>query len=194
MIFGITGGSGCGKTTVSNMLARLGAEIIDTDKISREVTGKDSECLKELADAFGNEILFPSGELNRHYLASVAFADKEKTALLSRITHKYIKSKTLRRIELSKSELIGIDGAVIIGSPVEELCEKIVYVTARREMRIERIMARDGLTREEAEKRIAAQPDDEFYIKHCDYVIDNSSDTDALEKSVAELYDKLKGA
>ena len=175
------------------MLARLGAEIIDTDKISREVTGKGSECLKELTDAFGKEILLPSGELNRHYLASIAFADKGKTALLSRITHKYIKSETLRRIELSKSELIGIDGAVIIGSPVEELCEKIVCVTAQRDVRVERITARDGITRSEAEKRIDAQPDYEFYIKHGDYIVDNSTDLNALEKSVKELYDKLKG-
>ncbi len=194
MIFGITGGSGSGKTTVSDMLAHLGAEIIDTDKISREVTGKDSDCLKELTDAFGKEILLPSGELNRRYLASVAFADKEKTALLSRITHKYIKSETLRRIENSDAEIIGIDGAVIIGSPVEELCEKIMYVTARRDVRTERIMKRDGITRGAAEKRIDAQPDDDFYIKHSDYVIDNSFDTDALETSVRELYDKLKGA
>ncbi len=193
MIFGITGGSGCGKTTVSNMLAHLGAEIIDTDKISRAVTGKGSACLKELTDAFGKEILLPTGELDRHYLASIAFADKEKTALLSRITHKYIKSETLRRIELSKSELIGIDGAVIIGSPVEELCGKIVCVTARRDVRIDRITARDGITRAEAEKRIDAQPDDEFYIKHGDYIVDNSTDLNALEKSVRELYDKLKG-
>ena len=193
MIFGITGGSGSGKTTVSNMLAHLGAEIIDTDKISREVTGKGSDCLKELTDAFGKEILLPSGELNRRYLASVAFADKEKTALLSRITHKYIKSETLRRIENSDAEIIGIDGAVIIGSPVEEMCEKIVYVTARRGVRTERIMKRDGITRGEAEERMSAQPDDDFYIKHSDYVIDNSFDTDALEKSVRELYDKLKG-
>ena len=193
MIFGITGGSGCGKTTVSNMLAKLGAEIIDTDKISREVTGKGSECLKELTDAFGKEILLPSGGLDRHYLASVAFADEEKTALLSRITHKYIKSETVRRIESSRSELIGIDGAVIIGSPVEGLCEKIVYVTARRGVRTERIMSRDGLTRGEAEKRIDAQPDDEFYIKHSDYIVDNSTDLNALEKSVKELYDRLKG-
>ena len=193
MIFGITGGSGSGKTTVSSMLAEYGAEIIDTDKISREVTARGSECLRELTEAFGTEILLPSGELDRRGLARVAFANKEKTALLSSITHKYIKSETLRRIERSDADLIGIDGAVIIGSPVQELCEKIVYVTAPRDVRLGRITERDYLTRDEAEKRLDAQPDDEFYIKHSDYVINNSSDLDALKRSVRELYDKIKG-
>ena len=91
-VFGITGGSGSGKTTVSDIFRRLGAEIIDTDKIARSVTEKGSECLKELADAFGNGIILPDGSLDRRRLASIAFADKEKTALLSEITHKYIKS------------------------------------------------------------------------------------------------------
>ena len=193
MIFGITGGSGSGKTTVSSMLTELGAEIIDTDKIAREITAKGSECLKELTAAFGEKILLPTGELNRRYLARIAFADKEKTALLNSITHKYIKSETLRRIELSDADLIGIDGAVIIGSVIESLCERIVYVTAPHDVRVSRITARDSLTNEEAESRLDAQPDDGFYIKHSDYIVNNGSDLDALKRNVRELYDKLKG-
>lgn len=192
-IFGITGGTGSGKSTVSAMLKELGADIIDTDKISRLVTAEGSECLAELTKAFGSGILFENGELNRKKLAQIAFADAEKTELLSRITHKYIKSETLRRISASDASIIGIDGAVIIGSEIEPLCQKIVLVTAERDVRKARIMQRDGMTDEEAEKRINAQPSDSFYREHTDYVINNSFDEAALGGQVKELYNKLKG-
>lgn len=192
-VFGITGGSGSGKSTVSAMLAGMGAEIIDGDKLAREVTEKGSDCLKELCMAFGNEILQPDGSLNRKCLASVAFANVEKTALLSKITHKYIKSETERRIAASDAALIGIDGAVIIGSPIEPLCEKIVLVTADRKTRIERIKSRDCLTDEEAKKRLNAQPSEEFYRENSDYIVNNSGSAEELKEQVRALYNKLKG-
>ena len=192
-VFGITGGSGSGKSTVSAMLADMGVYIIDTDKIARQIVCRGSDCLKELCAAFGEEILLPDGSLNRKKLASVAFADKEKTELLSNITHKYIKRETERLIAASKSDLTGIDGAVIIGSPIEPMCEGIVLVTADKDVRLKRITERDGLTAEEAEKRIKAQPMEEFYRQKADYIIDNSLTTDDLRRQVVELMNKLKG-
>lgn len=192
-VFGITGGSGSGKTTVSQMLAALGVEIIDTDKIAREVTKAGSDCLKELSDAFGSEIILPDGSLDRKKLASVAFNNKEKTVLLSRITHKYIKSETMRRIAASTADLIGVDGAVIIGSPIEPLCEKIVLVTADRDIRLTRIKARDNLTDTEAKKRLDAQPDEEFYAANSYYIINNSGSAEGLTEQVQALYNKLRG-
>ena len=192
-VFGITGGSGSGKSTVSAMLAEMGVYIIDTDKIARQVVEKGSDCLSELCSAFGAEILKPDGSLERKRLAAIAFADKEKTALLSRITHKYIKAETERLIANSAAELIGIDGAVIIGSPIEPACEKLVLVTSDRDVRLKRITERDGLTTAEAKKRIGAQPEEDFYRKKADYIIDNSTDTDALRRQTAELINKLKG-
>ena len=192
-VFGITGGSGSGKSTVSALLAQMGAEIIDTDMIAREVVKKGSDCLKELCKAFGDEILLDNGELDRKRLASIAFADGKKTALLSGITHKYIKLETIKRIDASNAELIGIDGAVIIGSPIEPLCEKIVLVTADRRTRLDRIITRDGIDEAEAKKRLDAQPDEEFYIKNSDYVVNNNGCEKELAARVKELYNKLKG-
>lgn len=191
-IFGITGGSGSGKTTVSKMLSDMGVYIIDTDQISREVTGKDSECLRELQSAFGDEIIAADGTLDRRKLASIAFADKEKTALLGKITHKYIKSETLRRIQNTDADLIGIDGAVIIGSPIEKICEKIVAVTADTGVRLQRIKQRDSLSDSEARKRLNAQQSEGFYRKNSDYIVDNSGSADDLKNSVSLLYNKLK--
>ena len=192
-VFGITGGSGSGKSTVSEMLADMGVYIIDTDKIARQVVESGSDCLEELCRAFGNEILLPDGSLDRKKLAGIAFADKEKTALLSRITHKYIKAETKRLIDNSTAELIGIDGAVIIGSPIEPMCEALVYVTADRDIRLARIKNRDGLDEAEAEKRLSAQPDDDFYRRRADFVIENNGSETELNKKVAEMYNKLKG-
>lgn len=192
-IFGITGGSGSGKTTVSNILKSLGVYIIDTDIISRQVTGKDSPCLRELTEAFGEEILNEDKSLNRRRLASLAFGDKEKTALLSRITHKYIKKETEKRIEGSPADIIGIDGAVIIGSEIESLCEKMVVVTADKDVRIRRITERDNISEGEAEKRLAVQKSDDFYRSNGDYVIDNSLGVEELRRQTRLVYNKLKG-
>ena len=192
-VFGITGGSGSGKSTVSAMLAQMGAEIIDTDKIAREIVGKGSECLAELKDAFGGEIILPDGSLDRKKLASIAFADREKTALLNRITHKYIKAETEKRIAKSDAALIGIDGAVIIGSPIEPLCEKIVCVIADKNTRTRRITGRDGISEAEAQKRLDAQPSEEFYKKHSDYTVNNSGTENELKDNVRTLYNKLRG-
>lgn len=192
-IFGITGGSGSGKTSVSKELRNLGVEIIDTDIIAREVVGKGSKCLDELVEYFGNKILNPDGTLDRRKLAKEAFSDSQKTAALNGITHKYIKEEVINRIKNSSSCLIGIDGAVIIGSNIEELCEFIVSVTADKRTRIKRILKRDMLTDEEARERLNAQPDDDFYSRNSRYVIDNSGSFDDLKVNVQTLYDKIKG-
>lgn len=193
IIFGLTGGSGSGKTTASEILASLGAQIIDTDAIARKIAEKGSECLSKLVTYFGNEILFPDGTLNRKRLASIAFADEEKTEVLNGLTHQYIRKEVLEIIAHSSAEVIVIDGAVIIGSIIEPECDFIVSVTAERAVRIRRIKSRDGITDFQAEQRLDAQPDDEFYKAHSRYVIVNNGTKEELEIQVKEMYNKIKG-
>ena len=119
VVFGITGGSGSGKTSVSKMLEKLGVHIIDTDVIAHEIVEPNGECLNELVDYFGDSILNDDKTLNRKKLASIAFSDKQKTVALSNITHKYIRAEVVKDINTTDAELVGIDGAVIIGSNVE---------------------------------------------------------------------------
>lgn len=192
LIFGVTGGSGSGKTTVSKLLSEYGVHIIDTDMIAREVTGKGSQCLKELVGYFGSEIVRPDGTLDRRLLASRAFSDDKKRAELNRITHKYIKKRVIEDIKASGASLTAIDGAVIIGSSIEPLCAFIVSVTADRELRLERIMERDALSGEQAAMRIDAQPDNEFYEKNSKYVIHNNGDAEELKRQIREFYDGIK--
>lgn len=192
LIFGITGGSGSGKTSASAVLSELGVQIVDTDVIAHKVTEKGTQCLRELEECFGNEIILPDGSLDRKKLASVAFTDDSKKAQLNRITHKHIKDCVLEEIEKSFADIIAIDGAVIIGSNIEPLCEFIVSVIADRNIRLERIKKRDDISDKQAIERLKAQPDDDFYKKNSKFVIYNNGDDEELRKNVCEVYSKIK--
>ncbi len=191
MVFGITGGSGSGKSSVSAIFEKLGVDIIDTDLIAREVTQFGTPCLKELAEAFGNDILNSDGTLERQTLASIAFTDTDKTKILNRITHKYIKACILKRIENSQADIIAIDGAVIIGSDIEPICDFLISIIADKEIRIERIIKRDKLTRAQALERLDAQPNEEFYRNHSQYIIINNDTVEELEDGILNLFNEL---
>ncbi len=191
-VFGITGGSGSGKTTASAMLSELGVHVIDADVIAREITCKGSKCLDELTEYFGTDILNSDGSLNRKALASKAFSDKEKTSALNRITHKFIKERVIDDINHSKADITAIDGAVIIGSNIEPLCAFIVSVAADADIRLERIKKRDGLSDEQAARRLSAQPDDDFYRRHSRYALRNNGDADDLKNQINILYNEIK--
>lgn len=192
LVFGITGGSGSGKTSASAVLSELGVQVIDTDVIAHKVTGKGTQCLRELEDYFGSEIIMPDGTLDRKKLASVAFSDNAKKAQLNKITHKHIKECVVEEIEKSSADIVAIDGAVIIGSNIEPLCEFIVSVVADRDIRLERIKKRDGISDEQANQRLAAQPDDVFYKENSRYIIYNNGDSEELRKNIYAMYDKIK--
>ena len=193
MIFGITGGSGSGKTSVSAILSEFGVHIIDTDVIAHKVTEKGTQCLQELEEYFGSEIILPDGTLDRKKLASIAFTNDNKKAQLNRITHKHIKDCVLEEIKKSSADIIAIDGAVIIGSNIEPLCEFIVSVIADRDIRLERIKKRDGILDKQAMERLNAQPDDDFYKDNSRYIIYNNGDSDELRKNVYAVYSEIKG-
>lgn len=193
MIFGITGQTGSGKSTVSDMFRELGVFVADADKISREVCAAGSGCLAEIEAAFGSGFITGAGELDRRGLGSVVFADPQKLKLLSGITHKYIKRAAKEQIEKSGAELCAVDGAVLIGSSLEEMCGLMVAVTAGREIRRLRIRERDGLSEEEAERRINAQPDEDYYRAHADFVIENNGNIEELKKNVKLIFDKIAG-
>lgn len=192
VVFGITGGSGSGKTSVSAMFSELGVQIIDTDAIAHSIAEKGTECLEELARYFGTGILNPDGTLDRKKLAHMAFSDDGRKAALNRITHKYIKARAEAEIKNSSSDLAAIDGAVIIGSSIEPMCEFIISVIADKKIRLERIKKRDGLTDDQAQERLAAQPDDDFYRQNSGYIIYNNGSTDELRRQVYRLYDEIK--
>ncbi len=185
-LVGITGGSGCGKSHLSQRLRERGIPVIDCDLVSREIMAKDTPCAKEVCEYFGDSIL-ENGEINRRRLGKIVFQDPEKLKKLNEITHKYILESIYNKMEKEESDVVCTDGATLIESGIS--CDIMVGILADKEVRKKRIMERDGLTKEDAELRISAQKEDSFYIEHCDFVIDNSLgniDVDGFIKSITD--------
>lgn len=175
-IYGLTGQTGAGKSTVAALLLNKGFFVIDGDKIARRVTEKGSPALEKLAAFFGKDIILSDGTLDRKRLAERAFASKNATKKLNELTHPYIHA--LFKTEIEKARESGfsrclIDAAALLESPSKALCEKIIVVSCPKEIRLERILKRDGITKEDALRRINAQKSDEYYLSNADIIIKN---------------------
>lgn len=173
IIIGITGESGSGKSYICKKLQEKGCVIIDADKIARSITEKGSPVLKKLSDAFGEDIIFPDGELNRRLLAARAFRDFESKQLLDSITHPEIVSlcKNKADEEAGKGNCVIIDAPLLFTSGLWSICHKTVKVFAPEEIRLQRIIDRDSITRDEALLRFSKQTIEANAAKAADIVI-----------------------
>ncbi len=183
MIIGVTGGIGSGKSTVSKMLASCGYKIVDADEISREVTRKGSPALDELADRFGADIILSDGSLDRKLLKERAFVSDENKAALESIV-------TKRIIDISKERLVGncvYDAPTLLENDLGYLCDQIIVVTARKELRIKRVRERDHMTGKQIRAVMDKQMPDREKVKYADIVIKNNGTPEELKASVTEL-------
>ena len=178
---GITGRSGCGKSTVTAVFSAHGVPLADADQLSREILLPSSPLLPVLAERFGEEILRPDGSLDRRLLADRAFATPEGKAALDSITHPEI----VRRIRLAKH------GAVIVGTAAEAECDRLAVVTAPFETSVARIAQRDGIAPEMAARRLNAQTPERVLLARADYVLRNDADLAALEAAASALCEQL---
>ncbi len=173
-VYGLTGKTGAGKSTVAAFLKEKGFYIIDGDVIARHITDKGKPALKFLADYFGEDIINEDGTLNRRLLACRAFLSCENTEMLNSITHPLITEEFEKEIGKAVKEGYDkavIDAAALLESECKNLCSKILVVYAPEEMRLERILSRDGITEEEAKIRMNAQKSDEYYFSHADIIV-----------------------
>ena len=171
MILGITGGTGCGKTTLLNVLRDLGGLVLDCDAIYHELLQTDRDLLAAIEARFPGTV--ENGVLQRKKLGNVVFSDEKALLDLNRITHGAVKAEVLRRLA-EKPSLAAIDAIGLIEGGLAELCDLTVAVTAPREDRVRRLMARNSISAEYAEKRIDAQKDPSWYRENCDYVLENT--------------------
>lgn len=174
-IIGVCGQTGAGKSTVCARLAAMGAEIIDTDQIAREVVAPGSPVLAELQAAFGEDILLPNGALDRKTLAARAFGSPASAARLSAVTHPAIVKIALERADaaVAAGKSAVIDAPLLFTAGLQKYCAVTVKVTAPEEIRIARIRARDGLTEAEAKKRVAAQAEEDALSEQADLQLKN---------------------
>ncbi|MCI7135923.1 MAG: L-threonylcarbamoyladenylate synthase [Candidatus Limivicinus sp.] len=175
-ILGITGGTGCGKTTALRTLEELGALIIDCDAVYHGLLIENKEMLAEIDSAFPGVVI--GGVLDRKALGAVVFSDAEALARLNGITHSYVGREIDRLLEswaMSGGRLAAIDAIELFGGNLSGCCKATFAVLADRDKRIERIMARDGITREYAALRVDVQKPDSYFEEKCDYILKNNS-------------------
>ncbi len=192
-VIGLTGKTGAGKSTVAAFLKEKGCYIIDGDKIARDVLLPGEPAVEELADFFGEDIILADGTVDRKKVAARAFSNAENTAALNAITHPHITTRFIADINKAENEgyeIAVIDAAALLESDCKNLCSLFVVVTAPEDIRLERILKRDSITKEQALTRIMAQKDDEYYLSAADFVVRNFAPYD-LSQELEILWNKL---
>jgi len=194
-LIGLTGGIGSGKTTVSDLLAKLGAGIVDTDLIAHQITAPNGVAISLIEKQFGSEFIAADGALNRERMRALIFNSPEARKSLETITHPLIRQETARQfLQLNKDGapyLVFVVPLLIESGSWKDLIDRLVVVDCPKETQIKRVMQRSNLTQEEVERILAAQASREERLKHADVVIENQGSLKKLEAEVENLHQKI---
>ena len=199
-LVGLCGRSGSGKGYVSRLFLKHGIPSVDTDLVYRKITAasdKPTQCMIDLINRFGKDVCFPDNSLNRAYLRSIVFfGDKKALSDLNAITHKYIFEETLMTVSelyINGYSIILIDAPLLFESGFNKICDYVVCVVAPEDISIRRILERDGVTREDAIRRLSTQISSEDLMKRSDSVIKND-DTDLVKSEVLKCVEDIRRA
>ncbi|WP_295579208.1 L-threonylcarbamoyladenylate synthase [uncultured Oscillibacter sp.] len=187
VVLGITGGTGAGKTSALNAIRELGGTVIDCDAAYHEMLAQSEELRNAINEKFPG-VFRASGELDRQKLGQEVFAKKDRLEQLNAIVYRFLVPELERRVEGLEDGLYAIDAINLLESGLDRLCDRTVAVTAPMELRVRRIMARDGITEQYARLRISAQKPDEYYRGKCDGELANAADTAEAFQADARLY------
>jgi dephospho-CoA kinase len=192
---GLTGSIAVGKTFVDDVFRELGVPVLDADQVARDVVARGTAGLERVVEEFGESVLMPNGSLDRSKLGSIVFADEEKRLKLNSIIHPLVfeaQDEWLKQRELDTPDGIAIvDAALMIESGGYRRFDKLIVVWCERDLQLQRLIRRDGLSREEAERRIASQMPQDEKKGYADHLIDTSEDFDATRRQVADVYAEL---
>lgn len=197
-IIGLTGNIASGKSVVAQMFERLGAKIIDADLVARTVVEPNKPAYKEIVDTFGRGVLNSKGDIDREKLGKIVFNDEEKRDILNKITHPKIVDEIKELIESNRkegTEIIIIEAALIVekGGWLRDIIDSLIVVSASEDSRIERLMSRNGYSRDEAMARISSQMPSVEKEKHGDFIVDNSTSLEDTDSQVLSIWEKITG-
>jgi dephospho-CoA kinase len=193
---GLTGSIAVGKSFVLGVLAELGCRILDADRTAREEVAPGTPGLKAVVSTFGSEILREDGALDRARLGAIVFSDEEKRRLLNSILHPFIiaaQDDQIRRWETEDSGGIAVvDAALMIESGGYRRFDKLIVVHCRPQVQLDRLISRDGLSPDEAARRIGAQMSQEEKMKYADCVIDTSEGFESARAQTEAVFRQLQ--
>ena len=175
VVLGLTGGTGAGKTSALKAIEALGGRTIDCDALYHTMLRTDESLRQALAREFGQETFLPDGSLNRPYLGKRVFSRQERLARLNEIVYAAIVPEVERQVESGDCPLWAIDAINLLESGIARLCDRTVAVTSPMELRLRRIMSRDGIDETYARLRISAQRTDDYFREHCDLELCNDA-------------------
>ncbi len=195
-VYGLCGGSGSGKGTVAKLFSEYSILSIDTDSVYHALVSESSPCLTELSVEFGPQIIGCDGALDRKKLAELVFSDAggERHKRLNEITHKHVLERVRELLgEMSKSgaPAVLIDAPMLYESGFDRECDGVICVVADKDLRAERIVARDGITHKQALQRISSQLPDEYLAEHSDFKIVNNGTISELRILVARIAEEI---
>lgn len=189
-LIGLTGQSGAGKSTAAKVFEQNGFTVINADELVKKVYEQNKYCLDAVAVRFGMDIINPDGTLNRKLLAKRAFSSEKNTRALGGIVHPFVLSEFVKELK-NVSGYVVFDAPQLFESGLDIICDVIVSVVANEDVRLRRIINRDGITEEEAKQRINAQFSEEFFRNNSDYIIENNTHG-GLEKKTLNIIEIIK--
>lgn len=190
LVIGLTGPSGAGKGEVSRMLREFGIPVIDADEVYHALLVPPSPCLDAIGSAFGKQILRADGTLDRKALSAIVFSDPAQLQILNRITHSFVMERIRRDLKVlaqAGHTAAVMDAPQLFEAGADADCQITLAVLADRELRIRRIMQRDGLNEADAVRRIDAQRSDDFFRARADYVLENNADPEQLRPAIERI-------
>ncbi|MDH7485729.1 MAG: dephospho-CoA kinase [Anaerolineae bacterium] len=193
IVIGLTGNIGTGKSTVLQMLAGLGAQIIDADELAHEVIAPGGPAYAAVVEAFGSQIVRPDGRIDRGKLGAIAFRDPQALARLEALVHPAVIARTRELLAQTQAEVVVVEAIKLLEAGMaRQLCDTVWVVTCRPEQQLARVTAQRGLSEAEARLRMEAQPPQEEKIAQADVVIDNSGTVEETRRQVEAAWEKLR--